>query len=507
MADNTVEILIKARDEATRVFREVNKGADELQGNLSGFTRFIPIEAAVGTAVLGMGAAVFTAARQASDLNEQLDRISRRTRVASETLQVMRAVIAESGGNAESLTTALTFLNRAIADQNPLLRQLGITTRDAGAAFLQLGRIFASSSDQALKTKVAFELLGRGGAEVIADIEDIASAFPQMDAALRQSGALITSETAPALRELDDELDRLARNWTGAWRSIGSAVAPAVAEVLKGINDMTEAARRLSKGAPLSAFGGGAFRGAGALAGQQLNQAGTAEQGPHATLEQLMGGEQARQIAEQRARFARMAEGNVIDAAREAAAQQPRTILRDRGKVVADDLAETREAVLGEMELMLQGWREFTDQITSSASIVDAGIRAVFDGLQNGFQQAFHGLISGAMNLRQAMTAIFRALVDEIIRELARIAAAQVFSQLLKLGLNIASGGSAIPFAPITPALDPGAGGIFRSRRGEGNTYNTTISTIDAKSFLDLMRSPSGAINAAEFRVAEAGIA
>src|SRR3972149_3570350 len=155
---NVVEILIRARDEASRVLQRVAGETSALSATAGRLAGPGALGAVVITATATAGA-IFVMGRRFADMTEQLERLSARTGVASRDLQILREILREGGGDAEALTLALQFLNRSIATGDPVLKQLGITTQDVGEAFRQLIDILSRSSDKAKVTEVAMRLM------------------------------------------------------------------------------------------------------------------------------------------------------------------------------------------------------------------------------------------------------------------------------------------------------------------------------------------------------------
>lgn len=252
MAKNVEEIVLQARDEASAV---INNVAGQLGGLGTVLTRLAQTAGPVGFGLAGVAAAaggIVLVGAKLADTVEQLDLLASRTGVSIERLQVFRRVIEEAGGDPETLTTALSFLNRAIATGDPLLAKLGITTKDTFDAFMQLSQAFAGSEDTAKKTEIAFQLLGRGAGNLIGLMPSLGSAFRDMDAQMRATGGLIEGEVAAKARELDKDLDTLSRNWSGFLTRIQSATVPWAAEIVQQFNEVWDAITGKGKGRPTS---------------------------------------------------------------------------------------------------------------------------------------------------------------------------------------------------------------------------------------------------------------
>lgn len=238
MAKNVEEIALVARDEASQAIARV---AGQLGIMGDAISRIASFANPVTLTLAGIGASaggIVLVGKSIADAVEELDRLSARTGVSVENLQVLQQQMEEAGADSGGLATAMTFLNRSIATADPLLAKLGITTRDTFSAFMQLADVFSRSNDTAKKSEIAFQLLGRGSGELIGLFPQIAEGFRTMESAMRASGKLMTGETLESARRLDAQLDDLSRNWTGALTRIKAATVPWASEIVGAFNDV-----------------------------------------------------------------------------------------------------------------------------------------------------------------------------------------------------------------------------------------------------------------------------
>lgn len=270
---NVIEILLQGRNQTGPAFSAAGAQAralgnelaslnPALAGAMDGFERLEGAASGIGgaltiagAAIVGIGMAGVGTAIKLSDTIEQLDRIAARTGVGIEPLQVLRQTLEEGGGNAESLTMALSFLNRAIATNDPILLQLGITTKDTFTAFMQLATALANSTDAGKRTEIAYQLLGRGSGELLGNLKELVAEFPRMDAAMRANGAMLTNEMAPALQTLDKHTDDLKSNWKGLTNNLGTIFTPLAYVAVSALNNMTSAAIGFAKAVREQAVG------------------------------------------------------------------------------------------------------------------------------------------------------------------------------------------------------------------------------------------------------------
>lgn len=110
-----------------------------------------------------------------------------------------------------------------------------------------------------------------------------------------------------------------------------------------------------------------------------------------------------------------------------------RAAAADKIKVAADEAKDKTIATLGSV------------QIKSST---------VLDTLESAFTGFFQGIVTGGLTLKDALSRIFEDIANAILRELARVVAAQVFKLIFGFitgGAGFAAGGGSFVGAPLSP--------------------------------------------------------
>lgn len=559
MATNTEEILIRAKNEAHDALQQA---AGDLGNFSSAITRVLgqvgPLGVAAGAITL-LGAAAVTSGRQLADAVEQLDRLSERTGVSQQNLQVLRQIVKENGGNVEAFAIAFRTLNRSIGENDPLLKKLGITTRDTFQAFMQLSRILLNTTDQGKRTAVMVQLLGGRNDELLADLPNIVKNFDAMRESMRSVGLLMGDEVLSNARDLDKAMDDLARTWDGAMKRMQTAAAPWALNIVEGISNVIEKINALIAArdrwerkanewdprAPKGRFGGGASGGRGgggswadaadAVAGSADNidiKTSTEKSPREKRLERIIelfhvGTREAEKLLRVLEGLEGRKEIETIRAAlREATPLAEQLALAARGtEGTAAELRGTRpqpafrvDEALPEIETQMQAmdkmrlqWQDFVEQITSEAQIVNDSITALWQGIEGGFVSVFANLTNETQTWGSAMKTLMRSIVDSMLAELGRLIAAQAFKLLLKvLGITIGAATGGLPAVALGAAGAAGTGGVTDAltprslrRAGEG-AVNVTINALDAKSGLESLISPFGMLRGSNQRLLEA---
>lgn len=494
MAANVIEILIRAKNDASRVLNELERDTAKvnvgLGGMVRGFTSLAAPTLIVTGAIAAASGAAVRLAKELADTVERIDQVTVRTGLSIVEVQVYSQILEEAGVGAGSLTVGLTFLSRAIASNDPLLKKLGITTKDTGEAFRELISMIANTTDESRRNEVAFKLLGRSFGDLVANSKALAAEFGSgaMLQSLSASGKLITEETAPAIRELDSQMDKLGRNWGGVWRGMQEAAVPAASAIVKAINSIFDAANGKGGGrvpARLGMFG--AFAGAGAgIIGMPGVPVAPPPVKPPRSLD-----DNTKALTE----LAKMLrEANSI-------AFAPGDLRFPKMPAISGPVPEVPgPRALDARHEVMADWTSTIDAITSSAGKLDEMLGAVFAGLESGFTQVFTGLLDRTQTFASAMKTLFRSLVNEILAQLARIAAARVFGFILNM-IGVPGGGaaaSAVSGGVSGAPIHPGEGPVGSSRPV------VMINAIDERSFAEHFRAMGGGVKVVSRQFAEA---
>ena len=131
---------------------------------------------------------------------------------------------------------AARLLNKNIAENDPLLKKLGISATDANGAMVQLADVFGRIPDGAQKTAIAMELMGKSGADMIPLLNGGGVALEEM---IRQGQRLnpITAEMARNADQFNDSLAVFKVQAQGAGISIANSLLPAMNDMLARFND------------------------------------------------------------------------------------------------------------------------------------------------------------------------------------------------------------------------------------------------------------------------------
>lgn len=249
----------------------------------------------------------------------------------------------------------------------------------------------------------------------------------------------------------------------------------------------------------------------------------------------LLGLEQTAQIASLAEQFRRFG-GNIPQELFDRLGPAGRQSLLDRFVLGPTELPPVSERVKAEMGLIRETLDGFTaasaeaprggqtglglatallpppEQFQQIGAELESIAHATGRGIQAGLTTAFVNLTNQAQTFRGAMVSIFQAMVQEILAALAKLATVALGKLLLNIGTGGGSGfieaiGRALVGSAATPvsggAQRLGSAGEFAIQPQQGNTF--IIQSIDSRSVLDDLLSPTGSFRRANDRLAELG--
>lgn len=246
MAGNVVEFILKARDEASSA---IKRTAGEIGGLSAATSRMAGTAGAVGLvagAAVTAGAAIVSMGRSLADDVERLQRLSAATGASIPQLQTLEQTFENAGLGAEAAAKALSFMNRAIGNGDPLLKALGITSRNAYEAVLQLSDVFSRSDDTAKKAAIAQKLLGRSSQDLLGIMTGLRGATSETNDAMRRAGAIYGDETVKKASALDQQLDAMSIRMKGVKTTLATQLMPAAIGLLERLSALWDVLQKLA---------------------------------------------------------------------------------------------------------------------------------------------------------------------------------------------------------------------------------------------------------------------
>ncbi len=195
---------------------------------------------------LGIAGAAATAAlvKASIDNADALLEQSQAYGVNVETLSAYQLGLEQAGASSTEFATGLKGLANAVDADSEAFKRLQISTKDAQRALKSsdelLGEIagrFASMEDGITKTALAQDLFGKSGVKLIPFLNEGADGLAAMRVEAERLGLVISTETAEAADQFNDNLATMKGVIRGAGNEITAALLPRMVEFTNLIRD------------------------------------------------------------------------------------------------------------------------------------------------------------------------------------------------------------------------------------------------------------------------------
>lgn len=254
--------ILSATDKMSRIVDEaVKKSTDKLsaferttgkaaRSMLKAGTVMVGAGAAIGGAMLGM-------AKSTADYGNTAAKTARSVGMDAEEYQKLAYAAKYAGVDQQKLSASMVKFNKYIVDAaagsktaGQVFKDLGIKLKDSAGnlrapneVLADVADVFKNTKDGAGKTALAYELLGRSGADMISLLNGGSEGLEAMGKEAERLGMVISSDAAHASEDFCDNLDRVKDSARGVVFQIGAALMPALNDtaikIQEAINKVT----------------------------------------------------------------------------------------------------------------------------------------------------------------------------------------------------------------------------------------------------------------------------
>ena len=235
---NIVEIVIRAFDQTKGGLTGPIKSLDDLGKHI---TKVAP----AFTVLAGAAAAAFVAmGKHFVNVADEAGKAAQKIGVTTETYTALAHAAEMSNVSNEQLSTGFKTLNKNIVEAvrgneeiRATFQSLGVSVRDAAGNLRGADEVleevairFAATRDGAAKTEAALRLFGKSGQDLIPLLNEGADGIAAMRDEAKALGLVVSTETAAAADELNDNLDRFKKMLQGIVNTVVSEFLPSMAE-------------------------------------------------------------------------------------------------------------------------------------------------------------------------------------------------------------------------------------------------------------------------------------
>ena len=232
MATRSVNVIVKARDDASKKFGKIGKAAGGLSSSLKGL--------AVAAAAAFSVRAIKSFISNTLDSIDALAKMSARINITADDLRGLRMAATQAGASNETLDKALQKMARGLGEAASGtgeavrgLDMLGLSAKkliDAGPAkaFKLIADKISEMGNQSEKAAAASFIFGRAGIQLVNVLDSGSAALDEMIKKSTELSGTLTGKQLKAVEDSNDAWDDLNRALIGAGDQIVTKMAPAL---------------------------------------------------------------------------------------------------------------------------------------------------------------------------------------------------------------------------------------------------------------------------------------
>ncbi len=248
MADSigNLQVVIGARTD------EFVKSLENAQKDLKKFNKkFSDGLKVVGGAIAGVGASIvatgIASVKTYAEMGDAVDKMSKRTGLAAETVSELRYAAELSGTSLEAVEKATKTMGNTMLDaQNGLATavrafdQLGISLEDLQSLspeerLITLMEAVADIEDPSIRSAAAMDVFGKSGTELLPMLSDGAAGLEAMRQEARDLGIVFDEESAGKAADFADTMTKLEGSLNGLKMAIAEAIVPVLKQLIDHI--------------------------------------------------------------------------------------------------------------------------------------------------------------------------------------------------------------------------------------------------------------------------------
>ena len=274
MANKKVAFTLTAVDKTKAAFDKVSNGLKKIGGGAKAVAGGL---LKVTAAIAGVGIAIAAVIKTSFQYIDTLDKTSKRTGIATDTLQAFQLAALESGSSVEQAQKGLEKFARSIGDaqrglktQQDIFRDLGVeltdidgNTRDFNSILLDTADGLKGFGNETDRATALANLFGRAGIAMSEVFKDGADGIRQFTERAKGLGIIIPPQVISNVAKFNDQfavlqlqLKAVVNNITGALAPALSVLVTDLSTLLKGTNDSAEGFDNLGQSIAISILEG-----------------------------------------------------------------------------------------------------------------------------------------------------------------------------------------------------------------------------------------------------------
>ena len=259
MANKKVKIELTAVNKTKAAFSKVTSGLKTVGGAAGSAAKGI---AGVGLAAAATATALAVIINKSFEYIDTLDKTSRRTGIATDTLQAFQLAAIESGSSVEQAQKGLEKFSRSIGDaasglktQADIFKDLGISLRDSlgqmrdpTQILFEVAEGLKNLGSEAERSRVLANLFGRAGMQMSEVFRDGAEGLERFNERARQLGIILPDQVIKNVAKFNDQFSVLKLQVKAVGNNISGALVPAFSLIVGELTNMLTATNEAQDG-------------------------------------------------------------------------------------------------------------------------------------------------------------------------------------------------------------------------------------------------------------------
>lgn len=266
MANKKIKFVLEAVNKTKAQFDKVSNGLKKIGGGAKAVAGGL---LKVAGAFAGVGLAISAVILKTFEYIDTLDKTSKRTGIATDTLQAFQLAALESGSSVEQAQKGLEKFARSIGDaqrglktQQDIFRDLGVelsdvdgNTRDFNDILLDTADGLKGFGNEADRATALANLFGRAGLQMSEIFIDGADGIRLFTERAKSLGIILPSKVISNVAKFNDQFAVLKLQLKAVVNNITGALAPALSVLVTDLSGVLTSANEVGEGLEKNAKG------------------------------------------------------------------------------------------------------------------------------------------------------------------------------------------------------------------------------------------------------------
>jgi len=228
-------LVIEMAVNQARMIKDIEAAKKSIDSSMAGIKKAAETATkALGLVGVALSAAAFTGwIKGAIQVADEANKMAQKVGIATKDVAGLQLAFKQGGVDADGMQKALSKLSVGVLDGNAALKAMGIESRNADGSLKTTREViglvadqFATYEDGIAKTKLAIELFGKSGADLIPILNAGGASLDEYDSMAKKLGLTLTDETAASAEKFNDTMELIGMGSKGVATQIAAELLP-----------------------------------------------------------------------------------------------------------------------------------------------------------------------------------------------------------------------------------------------------------------------------------------